>query len=278
MLLPLHDRNPVVHIHFQIVTCLIIAACVLVFLWELTLPDTEEANLAFYRLAFVPARLFGLADGTVQPDVGAGLFSMITSMFLHAGFWHLLGNMWFLWIYGDNIEDATGHMRFIFFYLICGAVAALAQALVNIHDATPMIGASGAISGVLGGYLVLHPRVRILVMTFFFITFRMRAIWLIGFWIAYQVVLGLIEDDGGSGVAWWAHIGGFAAGALLITLFRRPGVPLFDREDFEPEDESATENRAQHLEGGWGPLPLAALRGCATMGVTESMERNDGHC
>ena len=121
-------------------------------------------------------------------------------------------------------------MRFILFYLTCGIVAMLAQGLAAPHEVTPVVGASGAISGVLGAYLVLHPRVRILVMTFFFITFRMPAVWLLGLWIGYQVVLGLL-DDGTAHIAWWAHIGGFAAGAALIPLFRRAGVPLFDRSE-----------------------------------------------
>ena len=105
MLLPLHDQNPIVHIRFQIVTCLIIAACVLVFIWEQTLAETLEGRLAFYRLSFVPARLFGPEDGSVQPDVAAGLLAIVTSMFLHASLWHLFGKMLFLWVFGDNIED-----------------------------------------------------------------------------------------------------------------------------------------------------------------------------
>ena len=230
MLLPLHDRNPVVHIRFQIVTCLIIAASVAAFGWELTLPHTEEGKTAFLRLAFVPARVFGFQDGNLQFDITQGLVSIVTSMFLHASFWHIFGNMAFLWVFGDNVEDATGHVRFIFFYLICGIAAAMVQGLTNVHDTTPMVGASGAISGVLGAYLILHPRARILVMTFFLITFRMRAMWLLGIWIGLQVVLGLL-DDGTAQVAWWAHIGGFAAGAALIPLFRRAGVPLFEHDD-----------------------------------------------
>ncbi len=229
MLLPIHDRNPVVHIRFQIVTCLIIVACVLVFIWELSLPDTTQGKIAIFRLSFVPARLFGLADGSLQPDILWGVGAIASSLFLHSGFGHLFGNMLFLWVFGDNIEDATGHRRFILFYLICGMVAAGAQAATNLHDITPMIGASGAISGILGGYLVLHPHARILVMTYFFLTFRIRAVWLIGLWITYQAVLGLV-GDGTSQIAWWAHIGGFAAGAALIPLFRRPGVLLFDRD------------------------------------------------
>jgi membrane associated rhomboid family serine protease len=227
MLLPIFDQNPIVHIRFQAITFLIIAGCVGIFVWEATLPPTTEAELRFYRLAFVPARLFGTADGTVAPDLVWGLGSIASSMFLHAGFWHLLGNMVFLWVYGDNIEDATGHFRFIIFYLLCGVAAAMAQSAADIHTAIPMVGASGAISGVLGAYLILHPRARILVMTFFFLTFHVRAMWLIGFWIAYQVVLGVL-DDGKAGVAWWAHVGGFVAGAALIPVFKRRGVPLFD--------------------------------------------------
>ena len=251
MLLPLHDRNPAVFIRFQFVTCLIIAACVLTFLWESALPDTLEGKLAFYRLSFVPARLFGPADSSIQPDITAGLLSMVTAMFLHAGFWHLFGNMAFLWVFGDNVEDATGHVRFVIFYLACGILAWLAQASANPHEMAPIVGASGAISGVLGAYLVLHPQVRILVMTFFFITFRMRAVWLLGLWISYQVVLGLLED-GTSHVAWWAHIGGFAAGAALIPLFRRAGVALFDRNDFAPEPEAEVQESAANAAA---PVP-----------------------
>lgn len=233
MLLPLYDQNPMIHIRFQVVTVLIIAACIGVYLWEWTLPSGPEGELSFYRLSFVPGRLFGTADGQFPPDLVWGVGSIATSMFLHAGFWHLAGNMLFLWVFGDNVEDATGHLRFIVFYFLCGAVAALAQAAGDLHDLTPMIGASGAISGVLGAYLILHPRARILVMTFFFLTFQVRAMWLLGLWIAYQVALGLAEHGKG-GVAWWAHVGGFAAGAVLILVFRRHGVRLFDRPGRPP--------------------------------------------
>lgn len=244
MLLPIFDQNPIVHIRFQVITCLIIAGCVAAFIWEATLPPTTEAELTFYRLAFVPARLFGTADGAVGPDLLWGAASIATSMFLHAGFWHLLGNMVFLWVYGDNVEDATGHFRFILFYVLCGAAAAFAQSAANIHDATPMIGASGAISGVLGAYLILHPRARILVMTFFFITFHVRAMWLLGFWIAYQVVLG-VTDDGKAGVAWWAHVGGFVAGMVLILFLKRRTVPLFDR----PATRTGSKRRRSIIPG-----------------------------
>jgi membrane associated rhomboid family serine protease len=241
MLLPISDQNPIVHIRFQAITFLIIGACVAIYLWEATLPPTTEAELRFYHLAFVPARLFGTADGSIAPDLVWGLGSIASSMFLHGGFWHLLGNMLFLWVYGDNVEDATGHVRFVFFYLLCGVAAALAQSAADIHTAIPMIGASGAISGVLGAYLILHPRARILVMTFFFLTFHVRAMWLIGFWIAYQIVLGVM-DDGKAGVAWWAHVGGFFAGAALIPVFKRRGVALFDgagRGSGDPRKQSA---------------------------------------
>lgn len=238
MLLPLSDQNPIVHIRFQAVTVLIIGICIGVFVWELALPRTFEGELRFYQLAFVPARLFGTADGQYPPELIWGIGSIATSMFLHADFWHLAGNMLFLWVYGDNIEDATGHFRFILFYILCGAVAAMAQAAGDPHALTPMIGASGAISGVLGAYLMLHPRARILVMTFFFLTFQVRAFWLLGLWIAYQVTLGLV-DDGRAGVAWWAHVGGFVAGAVLIVLFKRRGVRLFDRSSGLPRGRRA---------------------------------------
>jgi membrane associated rhomboid family serine protease len=152
-------------------------------------------------------------------------------MFLHSGLAHLFGNMLFLWIYGHNVEDAMGHGRFLCFYLLCGVVAVLAQSLPDPNSAYPIIGASGAISGVLGAYLVLFPRANILTLVllpFFFTTLRVSAMLLLLLWFAIQL-LGDFAVHGAAGVAYRAHIGGFLAGMLLVVVFRRPGVPLFAR-------------------------------------------------
>ncbi|HJO96426.1 MAG TPA: rhomboid family intramembrane serine protease, partial [Rhodospirillales bacterium] len=151
---------------------------------------------------------------------------LITSMFLHGSWWHLIGNMLYLWVFGDNIEDSMGHRRFVAFYLITGIVAALTHAVMDPESATPMVGASGAISGVMGAYLVLHPRVKVLALIFNRIPVRLPAYVLLVGWIVFQLFNAY--GSGGS-TAWWAHIGGFFAGVVLIVPFRYKTVPLFDR-------------------------------------------------
>jgi len=151
-------------------------------------------------------------------------FTPLTSMFLHGGWLHLIGNMWFLWLFGNNVEDSMGHGRYLVFYLMCGLAAAAAQTLVDPTSALPMVGASGAISGVMGAYIVLYPRVRIHMLIFlgFFITRAVVPAYLmLGYWLLLQVLGGLpsLGDEAG-GVAFWAHAGGFLAGAVLILVFR----------------------------------------------------------
>src|SRR5215210_3271139 len=152
-------------------------------------------------------------------------FTPLTSMFLHGGWFHLIGNMWFLWVFGNNVEDSMGRFRYFFFYLLCGLAAAAAQTLVNPASAIPMVGASGAISGVMGAYVVLYPRVRVhmLVILFVFITrIVVPAYLMLGYWFLLQLVGGGLSSGEGGGVAFWAHAGGFIAGAVLISLFRDP--------------------------------------------------------
>jgi len=151
-------------------------------------------------------------------------------MFLHGGWMHLIGNMLYLWIFGNNVEDAMGHGRFIVFYLLCGIAAALAQAFQDPGSAVPMIGASGAIGGVLGAYVLLYPRARVLVVVplgFFFYTLRIPAMIVLGLWFGLQFVSTMLAGDQIGGVAYWAHIGGFVAGMVLILPFRKKGFPLF---------------------------------------------------
>jgi membrane associated rhomboid family serine protease len=169
---------------------------------------------------------FPMGDGLVcATDPGRQASHLISSMFLHGSWMHLLGNMWFLWLFGNNIEDSMGRLRFVAFYLLCGLAAAVGQVLTNLSSAIPMVGASGAISGVMGGYLILYPNVRVftLVPLGFFITSMALPAWMmLGYWFLIQFVGGLAAFGGErGGVAFWAHVGGFVAGVVLIKLFAR---------------------------------------------------------
>ena len=229
MFIPLRDDNPLSRIPFQYVTVALIAASTGIFLFQITAPSPEGV---VYSLGFIPAVLFGQAELAPELYLVPPWATLFTSMFLHGGWFHLIGNMLFLWIFGDNIEDSMGHGRFIVFYLLCGLAAAFAQAGVDPASEVPMIGASGAISGVLGAYLVLHPRKGIWMLFWWLVfvrTFRLPAFVVLGFWIGLQVLSAAVTADQEAGVAWWAHIAGFVAGALLIVPFRHPSVPLFDR-------------------------------------------------
>jgi membrane associated rhomboid family serine protease len=193
----------------------IIGICIAVFVYEFTLPPARLEEF-FFQFGAVPADISRFRD----------LHTIFTSMFMHGGFWHLAGNMLFLYIFGDNIEDAMGHISYLLFYLLCGIAAVFAQVLLAPTSTIPMIGASGAISGVMGAYIVLFPhgKVRALVIFGWFGQILLVPAWvMIGLWFALQLFsgfasLGLPADVGG--VAFWAHIGGFIAGALLVWIFR----------------------------------------------------------
>ena len=222
MLLPLKDQNPLRRVRFQYVTVAAIAACVAVFLWQLGL-DPREARRALLAYGVVPAVLFDYKDLPAAIAVVPAPLTLVTSMFLHGGWMHLLGNMLFLWVLGDNVEDATGHARFVVFYLLAGIAAGLAQSAVAPQSTVPMIGASGAISGVLGAYFILFPHASVLTLVifgFFWRVVRIPAILVLGFWMVVQILNGLGSFGAGGGVAWFAHIGGFFAGMGLLLLLR----------------------------------------------------------
>jgi membrane associated rhomboid family serine protease len=153
-------------------------------------------------------------------------FSPLTSMFMHGSWMHIIGNMWFLWIFGNNVEDSMGHLRFIVFYVLCGLAAAALQTAMQPSSPVPMVGASGAIGGVMGAYILLYPRVKVhtlLFLGFYINTFAIPALFMLGYWFAMQLVSGVLSVGAeGGGVAFWAHVGGFVAGALLVLLFRNP--------------------------------------------------------
>ncbi len=226
MFLPLKDRNPLRTIPFQFVTATLIGLCVAIFLWQLSLARGEDVA-AIYGLGMIPAVLTGERELAPELVRVPAELTLVTAMFLHAGWWHLVGNMLYLWVFGDNVEDAMGHLRFLLFYLLSGVAAGLAHILANPGSEVPTIGASGAISGVLGAYLVLHPRARVLVMVFFRLFVYLPAYVVLGSYIVLQFVY--VATGTGGNTALWAHIGGFVAGALLVVPLRRRGVPLFDR-------------------------------------------------
>jgi membrane associated rhomboid family serine protease len=227
MVIPLRDDNPTRST--PVVSYGIIGACVLVYLWQATL-GPRAGQAAVYALGLVPAVL--LQGASLPPEIALipPTATVFTSMFLHGGWLHLIGNMLYLWIFADNIEDSMGHGRFIVFYLLCGIAAALAQALPAPGSEIPMVGASGAISGVLGAYLILHPRAHVLVLVplgFFSQITRLPAVLVLGLWFLLQ----LISEIGaplGAGVAFRAHIGGFLAGMALIPFFKYRRVRLFE--------------------------------------------------
>lgn len=212
------------------VTYAVIGICVLVFVWQLSLGN-PGGQQAVYALGAIPAVIFGDARLPADLIMVPPMATVFTSMFLHGGWMHLIGNMLYLWIFGDNIEDSMGHLRYIVFYLLCGVAAVLAQSLPDVHSQIPMIGASGAISGVLGAYLVLFPRARVLVMIplgFMIKTHTLPAAVVLGFFFVLQVVMTAVSKGGG-GVAFAAHLGGFVAGVALIPLFKHRRVPLFSK-------------------------------------------------
>lgn len=227
MLFPLKDDTPLKTIPFQYMTVTLIAINVVVFLWELSLGNAQPRTVL--GLGVIPGVLFGNVDLPPEYQIVPSWLTLVTSLFLHGGWLHLGGNMLFLWIFGDNVEDEMGHTKYLIFYLLCGVIASLAHAFSDMTSTSPLIGASGAISGVLGAYIILHPKARVLVLFMNIIPLRLPALVVLGAWFGLQfvnVVFGGVQ--GGGGVAFWAHIAGFIAGMILVFPFRRKGVPVFD--------------------------------------------------
>ena len=226
-MIPLHDDNPAEIM--PIVTVAIIAVCVLVFLWQVSLGG-QGFQATVYSLGAIPAVLLARVALPAELAIVPAYLTAVTSMFLHGGFMHLAGNMLYLWIFGNNLEDVMGHLRFVIFYMLCGLAAVTGQVLQNPASQVPMIGASGAVSGVLGAYLLLYPRALVLVLIPFGFYTRMiylQAGWVLGLWFVIQIFSSLAADPNGAGVAWFAHIGGFLAGMALIPLFKYRRVALF---------------------------------------------------
>ena len=225
MFVPLHDINPLRRIRAPVVTYTLIAACTVIFVLFQSV-DAEYAALGF---GVIPAefRLGALPTIAAIPEP----LTFITYTFVHGGWMHLIGNMLFLWVFGDNVEDAMGHGRFLGFYMVAGSAGALAHAASAPYSGVPLVGASGAIAGVVAAYVILHPCVKVWVLLLARLPLKISAMWAIAGWVVFQIGGVLLDTE--RDTAWWAHIGGFAAGALLIPVMRRPGVPLFDRPAVE---------------------------------------------
>lgn len=233
MFVPIHDTNPLKRIPYQYVTvALIVLNCAVYVLFQSGWVWPVDERVAAFAL--IPAEFWTdgvpFASRVVVPEGALPIeesWTLLTYMFIHGNLLHLLGNMLFLWVFGDNVEDAMGHVRFLLFYLMCGVFAGLAHTAIMQSSEIPVIGSSGGVAGIVAAYLMLHPKVKIWVLALWRIPLKITAVWVLGFWVLLQVFSAIIDDS--EGVAWWAHVGGMAAGAVLILFMRRPGVPLFDK-------------------------------------------------
>ena len=231
-MIPLKDNIPAKNFPYVNIGLILINSAF--FIYEMSYGPALDQLI--FTLGFIPARFIAQQGETLLNP--AGFLPVFSSMFLHANLVHLISNMWMLWIFGDNVEDCMGHGRYLLFFLLCGIASVFAQTISNPQSVIPMVGASGAISGVLGAYIITYPKARILTLVPIVILFyiiELPAYFFLGFWFLIQLIQGSLyslnsEQMVGGGVAWWAHVGGFAAGAILLQVFRckdwqRPVVP-----------------------------------------------------
>jgi membrane associated rhomboid family serine protease len=231
-MIPYHDENAT--LRPAVVTVVLVALCVAAWLFLQGAGMGVALAASVCNLGLIPGELtqtlragaaFPMGEGLACViDPGPQYLNVLTSMFLHGSWMHLIGNMWFLWLFGNNVEDSMTRPRYVIFYLLCGLAASLAQVLADPRSSVPMVGASGAISGVMGAYLVLYPRVRVYTFVplgFIFTTVALPAWVMLIYWMGIQILGGLSEIGGGEGggVAFWAHAGGFVAGAVLVKIF-----------------------------------------------------------
>jgi membrane associated rhomboid family serine protease len=226
MVIPIYDGNPFALKKPPFVTWSLLLINVIVFVWEIAIGagNSEAQTAAILPLTFRPDGVF---HHTILP--GQWLpweLTLVTYTFVHGGWGHLIGNMAFLWVFGDDVENALGHTRHLLFYFLSGTFGALAHFLANPFSTTPLLGASGAIAGIVAAYLMLHPCRKIWVLAFMRIPIKLAAEWVLGFWIVIQILN--IAFSNNKEVAWWTHIGGLVAGAILLVVLRPAGVKLFD--------------------------------------------------
>ncbi len=238
-MIPIRDYRPSGTVPY--VTISLIVINVLVFIWQYLILENQpsgfvtplgqmlsKGDIFVYSYGLIPWEITHLQDR--PPYIPFPIWvTLFTSMFIHGGLLHILGNMLYLWIFGDNVEDSMGHLKFLIFYLACGVIAAYSQVMINPNSTVPIVGASGAIAGVLGAYLMLFPYARVLTVVLFFWFIRLvevPAMLLLGFWFIYQLLLAPMGTGAGGGVAFFAHIGGFIAGALLVYVFKKRYVQV----------------------------------------------------
>jgi membrane associated rhomboid family serine protease len=214
---PLRDDNP--QINQPIATYAIIGLNLLSWIVLQGFGSTDGLNASICQYGLIPSDLFSNPIAMRTCPSSQGWLGVVSSMFMHGGWMHLLGNMWFLWVFGGNIEDSMGPLRFALFYFLCGLCAAAAQVASDIGSGVPMVGASGAIGGVMGAYILLFPKVKVHIFVFILI-FKVPAAAMLGYWAFIQLIGGFGSSGSGGGVAFWAHIGGFAAGLALTPIFK----------------------------------------------------------
>jgi len=228
-IIPVHDGKRLAYVRHPFVAWGLIAVNVLAyFLIEDGGLTTEASQAAVLSFGLIPAVFNHVA--VLPPELAGvpGGLTLLTYSFLHGDIWHLAGNMVFLWVFADNVEDAMGHVRFLAFYLLCAAAGGCAYVLSAPAAESPVVGASAAVAGVVAAYFILHPLQKIWVLLLGRIPLRLGAFWVLGFWILYQLYAAVFADPD-EPTAWWSHIGGLVAGAVLVPFLRRRGVPLFDR-------------------------------------------------
>ncbi len=229
MFVPIYDYNPLRYYKTAWMTRALIAANFAVFIFF-------QSGFVIQDGMKLSAVAFGMTPQSVARDIPVLMnypfippeITFVTYMFLHGGWIHLIGNMLFLWVFGDNVEDAMGRFRFLAFYILCGVAGGFAHYLSLPASTQPLVGASAAVAGIIAAYLMLHPHVKVWVLALGRIPVKLPAMWLLGFWVLLQIANVLLDFE--TQISWWAHIGGLAMGGALVVLMRRPGVPLFDRD------------------------------------------------
>jgi len=253
MFVPLHDANELKHIRLQYVTIGLVAVNIIV--WLLIAVNGEiAAQVAAVEYGFIPSTVYDIAERPPELAAVPDWATYMTYAFLHGDFWHIAGNMLFLWIFGDNVEDALGHVRFLVFYLFCAVAGAWVHGLLVPDSQGPLVGASGAVAGIVAAYLLLHPRVKVWVLAFGRIPLRLPAWIPLAGWIGFQIVMLLAVSD--DIISYGAHVGGALAGGALVLILRRRGVPLFDREIVTPraveKEEPVSPREVATPSGPWG--------------------------
>src|SRR5919198_662998 len=254
MFIPLHDANSLKNIQLQYVTIGLIVVNVVVFAVT-ALGGEAYINAAAVELGYIPSTIYDYAERPPQLTVVPDYATFVTYAFLHGDIFHLGGNMLFLWVFGDNVEDALGHFRYLVFYLLCAIAGAVVHGMIAPASQEPLIGASGAIAGVVTAYLILHPRVKIWILAFARIPLRLPAFVVLALWIGFQFIMFLAGGE--EQISWGAHVGGIIAGAVLVLILRRRDQPMLDRQIMTPrsvriEDTSAVQPVAREPAPRWG--------------------------